>query len=93
MYRVTHLLANLGWVDFDLGGTPSCPAPYATFPSAHAGLGRQGCVAKKVTFRNVPTGRYKFRGLVRFVGKLHHEKPCKRTNLPKRTYQWVRFET
>ena len=29
MYRVTHLLANLGWVDFDLGNfdvPPSCTA-------------------------------------------------------------------
>ena len=24
LYRVTHLLANLGWVDFDLGSFPAC---------------------------------------------------------------------
>ena len=38
-----------------------------------------GCVSK--TFRNVPTGRYEFLGLVRFDGKLHHEKSYKRTYL------------
>ena len=43
-YRVTHLLANLGWVDFDLGCStilPSCSAASAKFPPAQAELGRQ----------------------------------------------------
>ena len=42
-YSVTHLLANLGWVDFDLGCStmlPSCPASSANFPSAQAEPGR-----------------------------------------------------
>ena len=39
----THLLACLGWVDFDLGCStilPSCSASSANFPSAQAQLGR-----------------------------------------------------
>ena len=24
MYRVTHLVGNLGWVDLDLGSSPGC---------------------------------------------------------------------
>ena len=43
MYRVTHLLVNLGWVDFDLGCftiLPSCSASSANFPSAQAEPGR-----------------------------------------------------
>ena len=42
-YRVTHLLANLGWVDFDLECStilPSCPASSAKFPPAQAESGR-----------------------------------------------------
>ena len=38
-YRATHLLANLGWVDFDLRCStilPSCPASSAKFPPAQA---------------------------------------------------------
>ena len=38
-YRVSHLLVDLGWVDFDLGVPPilpSCPAASAKFPSAQA---------------------------------------------------------
>ena len=27
LYVVIHLLRDLGWVDFDLGVPPSCPAP------------------------------------------------------------------
>ena len=30
-YRGSHLLVDLGWVDFDLGVPPSCPAPSAKF--------------------------------------------------------------
>ena len=39
LYRVTHLLANLGWADLDLVCStilPSCPASSANFPSAQA---------------------------------------------------------
>ena len=42
-YRETHLLANLGWVDLDLGYStilPSCSASSANFPSAQAEPGR-----------------------------------------------------
>ena len=38
---VSHLLVDLGWVDFDLGVPPSCPAASAKFPSAQADLVRQ----------------------------------------------------
>ena len=44
VYRVTLLLANLGWVDFDLGCStilPSCSAASAKFPPSQAKLGRQ----------------------------------------------------
>ena len=43
VYRVTHLLANLGWVDFDLGCStilPSSSGSSANFPSAQAQPGR-----------------------------------------------------
>ena len=40
-YRVSHLLVDLGWVDFDLGAPPPFPAASAKFPFAHAELGRQ----------------------------------------------------
>ena len=43
LYRVTHLLANLGWFDLDLGCStilPSCSASSAKFPSAQAEPGR-----------------------------------------------------
>ena len=39
LYRETHLLANLGWVDYDLGCStilPSCSGSSANFPSAQA---------------------------------------------------------
>ena len=39
LYRVTHLLANLGWVDLDLECStilPSCSASSANCPSAQA---------------------------------------------------------
>ena len=42
-YRGTHLLANLGWVDFDLECStilPSCSTSSANFPSAQAEPGR-----------------------------------------------------
>ena len=42
-YSVTHLLANFGWIDFDLGCStilPSCSASSANFPSAQAEPGR-----------------------------------------------------
>ena len=42
-YREGHLLANLGWVEFDLGCStilPTCSATSAKFPSAQAELGR-----------------------------------------------------
>ena len=35
-YRVSHLLVDLGWVDFDLGVHPSCPTASAKLPSAQA---------------------------------------------------------
>ena len=44
MYRVSHVLVDLGWVDFDLGASPifpSYPAASAKFPSAQAELCRQ----------------------------------------------------
>ena len=43
LYRVVHLLANLGWVDFDLGCStilPSCSASSANFSSVKAEIGR-----------------------------------------------------
>ena len=43
IYRVSHLLVDLGWVDFDLGVPLSCPAAQPLlpkFPSAQAELGR-----------------------------------------------------
>ena len=42
-YMGTHLLANLGWVDFDLECStilPSCSTSSANFPSAQAEPGR-----------------------------------------------------
>ena len=44
IYRVTHLHANQGWVDFDLGCSnilPSCSAAFAKFPPAQAESGRK----------------------------------------------------
>ena len=40
-HRVSHLLVDLGWIDFDLGVPPSCLAASAKFPLAHAEPGRQ----------------------------------------------------
>ena len=40
-HRVSHLLVDLGWVDFDFGLPLSCPVASAKFPSAQAELGRQ----------------------------------------------------
>ena len=34
-YRVPHLLLDLGWVDFDLGVPPSCPAAQPLLPNSH----------------------------------------------------------
>ena len=44
------------------------------------------CVAKKVRFQNIPTGRYTFLGLVFFGGKLHDEKSFNVPTSSKRTY-------
>ena len=41
LYRVYHVLVDLGWVDFDLGVPPSFPAASAKVPLAQAELGRQ----------------------------------------------------
>ena len=41
IYRVSHLLVDLGWVDSDLGVPPSCTAAYAKFISAEAESGWQ----------------------------------------------------
>ena len=44
MYRASHVLVDLGWVDFDLGDStilPICLATSAKFPSAQADLGRK----------------------------------------------------
>ena len=41
VYRVSHLLVDLGWVDFDSGVPQSCPATSAQFPSVQAESGRQ----------------------------------------------------
>ena len=35
MYRVFHLLRDQGWVDFDLGVPPSCPAAQLLLPNSH----------------------------------------------------------
>ena len=35
MYRVIHLLVDLGWVDFDLGVPPYCPAAQLLLPNSH----------------------------------------------------------
>ena len=35
LYKVSHLLVDLGWVDFDFGAPPSCPAA-GIFPPAQA---------------------------------------------------------
>ena len=35
MYRVSHLLMDLGLVDFDLGVPPSCPAAQPLLPNSH----------------------------------------------------------
>ena len=40
-YRVFHLLMHLGWVDFDLGVPPSCPAAQPLLPRSHQP--RQNC--------------------------------------------------
>ena len=32
---VSHLLADLGWVDFDSGVSPSCPAAQPTLQNFH----------------------------------------------------------
>ena len=43
LYRVRHLLANLGWVDFDMGCStilPTCSATSASFLSARIEQGR-----------------------------------------------------
>ena len=48
-YRVIHLLANLGWVDFDLGCSailPTYSATSANFPLAQTELGRGWNTAK-----------------------------------------------
>ena len=33
LYRVSHLLMDLGWVDFDLGVPPSCPTVRPLLPN------------------------------------------------------------
>ena len=33
-YRVTHLVANLGWVDLDLRVPPSCPTVQPLLPNS-----------------------------------------------------------
>ena len=40
-YRVSHLLLDLGWVDFDLGVKVTPSFPIAKFSLAQAELGRQ----------------------------------------------------
>ena len=35
LYRVSHLPVDLGWVDFDLGVPPSCPAGQPLLPNSH----------------------------------------------------------
>ena len=35
IYRVSHLLMDLGWVDFDLGVPPSLPAAQPLLPNSH----------------------------------------------------------
>ena len=35
VYRVTHLVANLDWVDFDFYVPPSCPAARLLLPNSH----------------------------------------------------------
>ena len=35
LYRVSHLLIDLVWVDFDLGAPPSCPASQPLLPNSH----------------------------------------------------------
>ena len=34
-YRVSHLLMDLGWVDFDLGVPLTCPATQPLLPNSH----------------------------------------------------------
>ena len=34
-YRVSHVLVDQGWVDFDLGVPPFCPAPQTHLPNSH----------------------------------------------------------
>ena len=41
LYRASHVLVDLGWVDFDFCVPPTCPAASAKFPSAQAESGRQ----------------------------------------------------
>ena len=51
IYRVTHLHANQGWVDFDLGCStilPSCSAAFAKFPPAQAESAESGTVKIQV---------------------------------------------
>ena len=40
-YRVSHVLVDLGWVDFDFCVPPRCPAASAKLPSAQAESGEQ----------------------------------------------------
>ena len=35
IYGVSHLLVDLGWVDFDSGVPPSCPAAEPLLPNSH----------------------------------------------------------
>ena len=35
VYRVPHLLVDLGWVDFDLGVPPSCPLAQPLLPNSN----------------------------------------------------------
>ena len=35
LYRVSHLLIDLVWVDFDLGAPPSCPSAQPLLPNSH----------------------------------------------------------
>ena len=35
VYRVSHLLVALGWVDFDLGVPPSWPAAQLLLPNSN----------------------------------------------------------
>ena len=56
LYRVSHLLVDLGWDDFDLGVPPSCQAAQPPLPNYHESS--PGRIRQTVENPTQPTSRW-----------------------------------